>query len=177
VFGLPAAIEARINAKLAPAAEVAMPDPCDHAVETSAEFLIAHDDDGVLSLRITSGIADFQAAHPSSDGFTVTVFLDTGVDVKLLGDVLNPKGEGELSAAIAPVVEAVARRDSWDADTKAIVRDALAASTSFVLDKRGVRVYADSLPHVIASLADDDFVVPYAKLPRPSGRLAALWGR
>jgi len=177
VFGLPAAVEAKINPKLAPAVDFAMPDPCDHGVETTATFDVAHNDDGVLSVRTTGSIVDAQAAHPSSGSSTVNVLLDTGADLKLLGDVVKPADEKAFRAALASAVDAVAKRDHWDADSKGIVVDALATSTSFLLEKQGIRVLADSLPHAMAALGDEGFLIPYAKLPRPAGRVAALWGK
>jgi hypothetical protein len=177
VFGLSPAATAKINAKLAPADEVKMPSPCDHAVTTSAAYQVAHNDNGILSARVTGAVADSQAAHPGGGMSTVNVFVDTGADIKLFGDVLKPKGEATLRAAVGPVVDAVAKHDKWEPDQKPLVMDALASSSSFVLENKGLRIFPDSLPPPMAALGADGFFVPYAKLPHPSGRVGALWGQ
>jgi len=177
VFGLPPGASAKINTKLAPADEVKMPSPCDHAVTTSAAYQVAHNDNGILSARVTGAVTDSQAAHPGGGMSTVNVFVDTGADIKLFGDVLKPKGEATLRAALGPVVDAVAKHDKWEPDQKPLVMDALASSSSFVLENKGLRIFPDSLPPPMAALGADGFFVPYAKLPHPSGRVGALWGQ
>jgi hypothetical protein len=174
VFALAPDVEAKINSKLAPTKDE-MPDAvCDHAVENERGFRVAHNADGILSVRTFGWITDSQAAHPDSWGSAVNVFLSDAADVALFGDVLKPKTEPALQTALAVAVGVVAARDKWEPADTSMVTDVLKTPDAFVIEKNGIRVYADSLPHVAWGLNADGFLAPYAKLTSANGR-ANIW--
>jgi len=176
VFGLKPEVEAKINPKLAPGKDELPDATCDHGVDTERGYSIILNDKGILSVRTSGSVSDSQAAHPSEQGFgTVNVFLADGTDVALFGDLLKPKTEAALKRSLAASVDAVWKKEKWEASDKQTVLDALEPPSSFVIEKHGLRFFADGLPHVVWALGGDGFLVPYAALVGANGRAAAVW--
>jgi hypothetical protein len=173
VFGLPTtAIEEKLNAQLAPG-EVIAPNPCDHATEASGDYGIGYNKHGVLSLRLTWGTLDSQAAHPSSEARTITVILRDGAPVHLFGDVLQQGTEAALQTALASQIESAA---GGDRDAKEILAGALAPPyDDFLLEDRDVRIFALArLPYAYHGVAADGFSVAYARLTPSHGPAAVV---
>jgi len=176
VFGLRAEAEARINARLAPAAEVLAPAACDHAVGTTAGYKVLHNKDGILSVDVSGSVADSQAAHPDAWAGPVTVLLSTGEDARLFGDVLAKEDEPAVRRELTAAVDRLTREAGADADTKKMVMDSFGDAPSFEIDRTGLRLCA-STPHFAANLGGCQYVVPASKLPRSGPRAAAIWGK
>ncbi len=177
VYGLPATVEAKIDADLAPPAALTLPEKCDRAVETTADYRVAYNADGILSVRMTSTVTDGAAPQPTHGGRAVTVLLATGLPVRLFGDVVKPKAERAFESALGAQVGALARLHNLDSNGRNALDQALAFSPPFVLEPSGVRLFADSLPPAYAAVGTEGALVRYATLPRPVGPVAVLWGK
>jgi hypothetical protein len=173
VFGLPAAVEAKLNARLAPSADVLAPGPCDHATEATAGYEIKHNANGILSVVLSGGVADSQAAHPDSWTSPATVWLATGGDVKLFGDVVDPKDAPAVRRQLTTVADRVLQAAGADASTKTVVMDSFGDVPAFVIEKQAVNLCA-SPPHFAASLGGCQYPLPVSGL-RLHGRAAAVW--
>jgi len=177
VYGLPTSIAAKINADLAPPAELTLPEKCDHVVETSAEYHVAHNADGILSVRITTAITDAQASTTTRGGRAVTVNLASGVPLKLFGDVVKPKAERTFETALGEGIAALVRKSHLSGNDRKALDQALAFSPPFVLEESGVHLFADALPPASSAAGAEGVVVRYANLPRPIGAAAVMWGK
>jgi hypothetical protein len=175
VYGLPASVEAKINADLAPAPDVSLPDRCEHPLELVGDYRVAYNGDGLLSVRMTTTLTDppLSTVH----GRVLTVALATGLPLKLFGDVVKPKAERTFEAALNQQIEATSRKNNLDAEGRKLLDGALAFSPPFVLEDKGIRLFPDSLPPKYSSLGVEGVVVRYATLPRPFGPAAVLWGK
>jgi len=176
-YGLPAGVDAKLDADLAPPPELTLPEKCDHAVEISADYRVAYNADGMLSVRLTSLVTDPEAATPTRGGRTVNVLLESGLPVKLFGDVVKPKAERTFESALGAQVGALARQHNLDAKGRSALDQAFAFSPPFVLEPAGVRLFGDSLPATFSAIGAEGVVVRYATLPRPSGAARVLWGK
>jgi hypothetical protein len=172
-FGLSPDAEAKVNARLAPSEDLLPPKTCDHAVETTARYSISHNADGILSVVVTGGVSDSQAAHPDVLDGVVTVWLATGADVKLFGDLLAPDAEPLVRRELAVAVDRLIREAGADADTRQLVLDSFGAAPTFAIEKAGI-VLCASTPHFAAALGGCQYVVSLSKLPRSSIRVPTL---
>jgi hypothetical protein len=177
VYGLPASAEAKINADLAPSPELALAEKCEHSLEIAAEYRIAHNADGILSVRLTSSTTDGVAGTKTRGGRAVSVLLTSAAPVKLFGDVVKPKAERTFETALGEQVAALARKNNLDVNGRKALDQALAFSPPFVVEDRGVHLFADALPAPYSAAGAEGVVVRYATLPRPLGPVAVMWGK
>jgi hypothetical protein len=177
IYGLPKAAEAKVNADLAPTSALAMPDKCDHAVDIGSTYRVAHNGDGLLSVRTTDTVVDAHADKPPSRGRAVTVMLATGERVKLFGDIVKPKSERAFEATLLHQAQAVAAKNHVDDAGKKLLEEALGFSPPFVVEDKGVRIFPDSLPPAYAAVSAEGVFVPFTMIPRPEGAFAVLWGK
>jgi hypothetical protein len=175
VFGLAPTVEAKLNLDLAPTPDLVLPDKCVHPTEVTGEYRVAHNADGILSVRSTTTVTDPQAATPTHSGRVVNVLIPAGTPVKLFGDVVKPKAERTFEGALNQGVVALTRKHNLDANGRKALDQALAFSPPFVLEERGVRLFADTLPAPYTTAGAEGVLVPYANLPKPHGATAVLW--
>jgi hypothetical protein len=170
VYGLAASVEAKINVDLAPPSDLLLPGKC-----AQAEYRVAYNADGILSIRTTSALTE--GAETKRRGRTLDVVLATGAPVKLFGDVVKPKAERTFESAENHEIEAFERRKNIDAEGKKALDQALAFSPPFILEEKGVRLFADSVPPRYAAAVEEGVLVRYATLPRPTSPVAFFWGK
>ncbi len=174
VYGLPATLEAKLNAELRPTSELALPDKCDHATEISSDYRVAYNAKGILSVRITNSVKESEAKAPPR-GRSVSVMLASRERVNLFGDVVKPKAERTFESAMNHQMDAIASRNHLDAAARGLVDQALGFSPPFVIEERGVRLFPESLPPALATITAEGVFVPFSMLPRPAGPVGALW--
>jgi hypothetical protein len=176
VFGLPAAAEAKINQLLAPSADLLPPKVCDHIVETSTGYEVKHNANGLLSVIVTGSVGDSQAAHPDSGSSPFTVWLATGADVKLYGEIVGPGDAPAIQHARAASLHRLAHQAGEDADTERMVLESFGDPPPFVVEKQGISLCV-APPHVVANLGGCQYPIPVSGLPHLRDRAAALWSK
>ncbi len=175
VFGLPATVEAKLNADLAPPPEFNLPERCDHPSSVEADYRVAHNADGVLSVRLTTSFHDGETT--TRKGRVVNAFLATGLPVKLFGAIVKPKAERTFESAVNQQIVSATQRHRLDAAGRKALDEALAFSPPFVVEDTGVRLFPDAIPAAYAAVAAEGVLVSYATIPRPAGPLRTLWGK
>jgi hypothetical protein len=177
VYALPPAIESRLNAELAPPAELLPPEICEHPRDVVLDYRVVHNADGLLSVRITSSVTDGDTSTVTRGGRALTVGVLSGAPVRLFGDVVKPKSERVFESAVSAQIGALVRKYNLDSAGRKALDAALAFSPPFVLEESGVHLFADALPSAFAAAGAEGILVRYATLPRPAGAAAVMWGR